>query len=86
MYLLIAGFASIGYVHGEAALRELSFDFEFVIVVFPVHTQLTIFLCLCCWQCKTKKTYLEKSVKRFTSFAMRLLSCFASSSSCCVLV
>ena len=46
MYLLIAGFESIGYVHGEAALRELSFDFEFVIVVFPVHTQLTIFMSL----------------------------------------
>ena len=43
MYLLIAAFASIGYLHGEVALRELSFDFEFVIVVFPVHTQLTIF-------------------------------------------
>ena len=44
MYLLIAGFTSIGYVHGEAALRELSFDF--VIVVFPVHTQLTFFMSL----------------------------------------
>ena len=30
MHLLIAGFASIGYLHGEAGLRELSFDFEFV--------------------------------------------------------
>ena len=27
MHLLIAGFASIGYVHGEAGLRELSFEF-----------------------------------------------------------
>ena len=30
MHLLIAGFASIGYLHGEAELRELSFEFEFV--------------------------------------------------------
>ena len=30
MHLLIAGFASIGYFHGEAGLRELSFEFEFV--------------------------------------------------------
>ena len=40
MHLLIAGFASIGYLHGEAGLRELSFEFEFikmqfVIMVFP---------------------------------------------------
>ena len=30
MHLLIAGFASIGYLHGEAGLTELSFEFEFV--------------------------------------------------------
>ena len=30
MHLLIAGFASIGYLHGEVGLRELSFEFEFV--------------------------------------------------------
>ena len=30
MQLLIAGFASIGYLHGEAGLRELSFELEFV--------------------------------------------------------
>ena len=30
MHLLIAGFASIWYPHGEAGLRELSFEFEFV--------------------------------------------------------
>ena len=30
MHLLIAGFASIGYLHGGAGLRELSFEFEFV--------------------------------------------------------
>ena len=30
MYLFLAGFASIGYIHGEAGLRELSFEFEFV--------------------------------------------------------
>ena len=30
MHLLIAGFASIGYLRGEAGLRELSFEFEFV--------------------------------------------------------
>ena len=30
MHLLIAGFASIGYLHGEARLRELSFEFECV--------------------------------------------------------
>ena len=29
MHLLIAGFASSGYLHGEAGLRELSFEFEF---------------------------------------------------------
>ena len=29
MYLLIAGFTSIGYLRGEAGLRELSFEFEF---------------------------------------------------------
>ena len=27
MHLLIACFASIGYLHGEAVLRELSFEF-----------------------------------------------------------
>ena len=27
MHLLIEGFASIGYLHGEAGLRELSFEF-----------------------------------------------------------
>ena len=49
MYLLIPSFASIGYLHGEAGLRELSFEFEifcslqFVIMVFPDHTRL-IFL------------------------------------------
>ena len=31
MYLLIVGFASIGYSHGEAGLRELSYEFEFVL-------------------------------------------------------
>ena len=30
MHLLIKGFASIGYLHGKARLRELSFEFEFV--------------------------------------------------------
>ena len=30
MHLLIAGFASIGYFEGEAGLRQLSFEFEFV--------------------------------------------------------
>ena len=30
MHLLIAGFASNEYLHGEAGLRELSFEFEFV--------------------------------------------------------
>ena len=30
MHLLIAGFASIGYLHGEAGLRELLFEFEFI--------------------------------------------------------
>ena len=30
MHLLIAGFASFGYFPGEAGLRELSFEFEFV--------------------------------------------------------
>ena len=30
MHLLIEGFACIGYLHGEAGLRELSFEFEFV--------------------------------------------------------
>ena len=30
MHLLIAGFASMGYLHGEAGLGELSFEFEFV--------------------------------------------------------
>ena len=28
--LSIAGFSSIGYLHGEAGLRELSFEFKFV--------------------------------------------------------
>ena len=32
MHLLIAGFASIGYLHGEAGLRDLSFEFEFEFV------------------------------------------------------
>ena len=27
-YLLIAGFASIGYIHGEVGLRDLSFEFD----------------------------------------------------------
>ena len=30
MHLLITGFASIGYLHGKARLRELSFEFELV--------------------------------------------------------
>ena len=30
MHLLIAGFASIGYHHGEAGLGELLFEFECV--------------------------------------------------------
>ena len=30
MYLLITGFASIGYLHGKARLGEMSFEFEFV--------------------------------------------------------
>ena len=30
MHLLITGFASIGYLHGKASLRELLFEFEFV--------------------------------------------------------
>ena len=30
MHLLIAGFASSGYLHGEAGISELSFEFEFV--------------------------------------------------------
>ena len=30
IHLLIAGFASIGYLQGEAGLRELSFEYEFV--------------------------------------------------------
>ena len=30
IYLSIAGFASIGYLHGELGLRELSFEFKFV--------------------------------------------------------
>ena len=30
MHLLISCFASIGYLHGVAGLRELSFEFEFV--------------------------------------------------------
>ena len=32
MHLLIAGFASIGYLHDETGLRELSFEFEFVCI------------------------------------------------------
>ena len=32
MHLLIAGFARIGYLHGEVGLRELSFEFVFVFV------------------------------------------------------
>ena len=30
MHRLIAGFASIGYLHGKVRLGELSFEFEFV--------------------------------------------------------
>ena len=30
MHLLIAGFARMGYLHGEVGLRELSFEFVFV--------------------------------------------------------
>ena len=30
MHLLITGFASIGYLHGQARLEELSFEFMFV--------------------------------------------------------
>ena len=30
MHLLIAGFASVGYLHREPGLRELSFEFECV--------------------------------------------------------
>ena len=30
MYLLVADVACTGYLYGEAGLRELSFEFEFV--------------------------------------------------------
>ena len=30
MHVLIAGFASIRYLHGEAGLKELTFEFDFV--------------------------------------------------------
>ena len=30
VHLLIEGFTSIGYLHGETGLREVSFEFEFV--------------------------------------------------------
>ena len=33
MHLLIAGFANIGYLHGEPGLRELSFEIEFVCIL-----------------------------------------------------
>ena len=33
MHLLIAGFASIRYLHGETGLGEFEFEFEFVFVV-----------------------------------------------------
>ena len=45
MHLLIAGFASIAYLHGEAGLRELSFEFEFV-VFFPDHPNLLFLMSL----------------------------------------
>ena len=44
MHLLITGFASIGYLHGKARLREMSFEFMFVIVVFPGHTLLLFYV------------------------------------------
>ena len=91
IHLLIAGFASIGYLHDEAALRELSFEFEFVCSLWLWYflTILTYyFWCLCCWKCKTKLVW-KRVWQSFTSFVMRLLSCFASSSPCdlqCVIV
>ena len=36
MHLLIAGFASIGYLYGEAGLRELTLEFEFVLWYFLI--------------------------------------------------
>ena len=36
IHLLIAGFASIGYLHGEAGLRELSFEFEFAVCDYGI--------------------------------------------------
>ena len=82
MHLLIAGFASIGYLHGEVGPRELSFEFEFVCSLWLWYFLFKLtyyFWCLCCWQCKTKLVW--KRV--WQSFVMRLLSFFASSSPCC---
>ena len=83
MHLLITGFASIAYLHGEAGLRELSFEFEFV-VFFPDHPNLLFLMSLLL--AVLNKTGLEKSVIKLSSFVMRLLSCFASSLPCFGLV
>ena len=75
MHLLITGFARIGYLHGKGRLG-IWVCLQFVIVVFPDHTRL-LFLCLCCWQCKTKIVW-KRVWQSFTSFVMSQLSCLAS--------
>ena len=43
MHLLIPGFASIGYLHGEAGLRKLSFEFVCSLWLWYFLIKLTIF-------------------------------------------
>ena len=84
MHLLIAGIASIGYLHGETGLGELSCEFVCSLWLLYFLIILIYFWCLCCWQCK--KIVWKRMLQNFTNFVMRLLSCFASSSLCCGLV
>ena len=65
MHLLIAGFASIGYLHGEAGFRELSLNSSLSAVCdcsISWSYSFTFCWCLCCWQCKSKLVW--KSVTK----------------------
>ena len=81
MHLLIAGFASIGYLHGEAGPRDCHLSlsavcdcwwyFLIILTIFDVSAVGSV-----------KQNLSRKSVTKLK----RLLSCFASSSPCCGLV
>ena len=76
MHLLIPGFASIRYLHGEAGLRELSFELEFVCSLWLWYflIKLTTFDVSAVGSVKQNLSRKECD-KSFASFVKRLLSC-----------